>query len=51
MEKTMKELRDYKTLVRSSDMGADDKRDALTSVGQMENALTSNIQDLKKMFR
>lgn len=51
MEKTLKELREMKTLIRASTMSADAKRDSITQIGQMENALTANIQQLKKMFR
>jgi hypothetical protein len=47
-EKTMKELREMKTAVRSSTMSGDEKRDALLSISQMESALTSNIQEIKK---
>jgi Large polyvalent protein associated domain 38/ADP-Ribosyltransferase in polyvalent proteins len=52
MEKTMKEYRDMKTMIRSMPMDADQKRDALKSVGQMENALQSNIQLIREqMFK
>ncbi len=51
MEKTLKELREGKNTVRVSTMDADAKRDSLTTIGQIENGLTSNIQDLKKIFR
>jgi hypothetical protein len=47
-EKTMKELREMKTAVRSSEMSGDEKRDALLSISQMESAITSNIQEIKK---
>jgi hypothetical protein len=47
-EKTMKDLREMKTAVRSSTMSGDEKRDALLSISQMESALTSNIQEIKK---
>jgi hypothetical protein len=47
-EKSMKELREMKVAIRSSNMDGDDKRDALLSISQMESALTSNIQEIKK---
>jgi hypothetical protein len=47
-EKKMTELREMKIAVRSSTMGGDEKRDALLAIGKMENALTSNIQEMKK---
>ena len=48
LEKTMKELREMRTAVRSSGMSGDDKRESLKLIGQMENNLTSNIQTVKK---
>jgi hypothetical protein len=47
-EKEMTKLREMKIAVRSSTMGGDEKRDALLAIGRMENALTSNIQEMKK---
>jgi hypothetical protein len=47
-EKSMKELRDMKVAVRSSNMGGDEKRDALLAISKMESSLTSNIQEIKK---
>jgi hypothetical protein len=48
LEKSMKELREMRTAIRSSGMSGDDKRDSLKLIGQMENNLTSNIQTVKK---
>ena len=48
LEKTMKELREMRTAIRSSGMSGDDKRESLKLIGQMENNLTSNIQTVKK---
>ena len=48
LEKSMKELREMRTAIRSSGMTGDEKRDSLKYVGQMENNLTSNIQTVKK---
>jgi hypothetical protein len=47
-EKTMKELREMKIYIRSSNMSGDEKRDALLSISKMESALTANIQEIKK---
>ena len=49
-EKVMKRLREAKVSIRSSSMTADEKRDALTEIGQAENAITSQIQEIKKMI-
>lgn len=49
LEKQMKELREMRTLIRSSQMTGDQKRDAITDITKMENQLTSNIQSLKKL--
>lgn len=48
MEKTMKEYRDMKNMVRAMPMSADQKRDSILAITQLENQLTSNIQTLKK---
>jgi hypothetical protein len=47
-EKSMKDLREMRVAIRSSTMGGDEKRDALLAISQMESALTSNIQEIKK---
>jgi hypothetical protein len=44
----MKELREMKIYIRSSNMSGDEKRDALLSISKMESALTANIQEIKK---
>lgn len=48
LEKTMKEYREMKNLVRISKMDADAKRDAISNIGKLEQQLTNNIQMLKK---
>jgi len=48
LESTMKEYRLMKQAVLSSAMDADDKRDTAKAIGQLEVALTRNIQTLKK---
>jgi hypothetical protein len=47
MEKTMKEFRQMQVMIRSSQMDADAKRDALLRINQAQNALTANINTLK----
>ena len=47
-ERTMKELREMRTAVRSSTMSGDEKRDALLEISRIESSITSNIQDVKK---
>jgi hypothetical protein len=47
MEKSMKPLREQRKMILSADMSPDDKRDALTAIGQAENNLTQNIQTIK----
>ena len=48
MDKTLKEFRDMKNMVRVARMSADDKRDAILAITQVENQLSANIQILKK---
>jgi hypothetical protein len=50
LEKTMKEYREMKNLVRISSMDADSKRDTLSNIGKLEQQLTRNIQMLKKQI-
>jgi hypothetical protein len=50
MEKTIKEIREQKTLVRVSQMSATEKRDILVALNNVENMLTGNIQSLKKVY-
>jgi hypothetical protein len=50
LEKTMKEYREMKNLVRISNMDADSKRDTLSNIGKLEQQLTNNIQMLKKQI-
>lgn len=47
-EKTMKDLREMRTAVRSSQMTGDQKRDALLEISKAESAITSQIQLIKK---
>jgi uncharacterized protein YcfJ len=51
LEKTMKEFREMKILIRSASMDADAKKDAILAIDQMENQLTSNIQYMKKLAK
>ena len=48
LDKTLKEYRDMKNMVRSLPMGADEKRDSILAITRLENQLNSNIQLLKK---
>jgi len=48
LENSMKEFREMQVLIRSSSLSADEKRDALLNITKAQNALTSNIQLLKK---
>ena len=47
LEKTMKEFRQMQVMIRSSNMDADSKREALLRINQAQNALTANIKTLK----
>ena len=47
-ERALKELREIKVSIRASTMSGDEKRDVLLSISQMESAITSNIQEIKK---
>jgi hypothetical protein len=49
IEKTMRSMREMRKIIDGADMTADEKREALTSFGQIENNLTQNIQAVKKM--
>jgi hypothetical protein len=49
-ERVMSQLREVRGAIRSSTMTADEKRDALTEINQAENAVTSQIQEIKKMI-
>ena len=51
MEKTMKEYRDTKNMIRNLPLTADQKRDAILGITKIENQLTSNIQTLKKQMQ
>ena len=48
LNKTMTEFNQMKVMIRSSNMSADAKRDALLNIGRAENQLAANIQMLKK---
>jgi hypothetical protein len=48
LEKSMKDFREMKLMIRASKMSADQKRDALSNITNAENHLTSNIQTIKK---
>jgi len=51
LDKTLKQYRDTKTLLRNLPMDADQKRDTIRALTQIENQLTSNIQMLKKQMQ
>ena len=51
LEKSMKEFREMKTMIQSSSMSADDKRDALSAVIDAENSLTANIKEIRKAIQ
>jgi hypothetical protein len=51
LEKTMKEFREMKIMIRSAQMSAEAKGDAVAAIDQMENQLTSNIQYMKKLAK
>jgi hypothetical protein len=48
LEKSMKEFREIQVLIRSSQMNAIEKREALLNITKAQNALTANIQLLKR---
>jgi hypothetical protein len=48
IEKSLKDLREMKTYIRSSSMDGDEKRDALLEISRMESDMTSGIQEVKK---
>ena len=48
LEKTMKDLREMKLVIRTSTMSGDAKREQLDNVERLEAMLTSNIQKVKK---
>ena len=50
LDKQMKEYQQYAIMIRNSGMDADEKRDALSAVHEAQNALTSNIQYIRKMI-
>ena len=47
-EKVMKEYREMRLAIRSSQMTGDEKRDALLEISKAESAVTSQIQTIKK---
>jgi hypothetical protein len=49
LEKSMKEFREMKTMIQYSEMDADTKRDLILDIQRIENQLTSNIQDVRKL--
>ena len=51
LEKTLKEFREMKIMIRSAKMSAEAKGDAISSIEKMENQLTSNIQYIKKIAK
>ena len=51
LEKSMKEFREMKTIIQNSPMSADDKKDALSAIIDVENDLTANIKDIRKAIQ
>ena len=51
LEKTMKQFREMKLMIRASTMSGDEKQDALKQITAAENKLTSNIQAMKKALQ
>lgn len=49
-EKEMKKYREMRKLISNAEMTADEKRDALTAIGQAENNMTAEIQTIKKVI-
>ena len=47
LEKTMKNFRQMQVMIRSSNMDADAKREALLRINQAQNALTANINTIR----
>lgn len=50
LEKSMKQYREMKNMVRASTMSADEKKDVILDIIKLENQLASNIQEIKKMI-
>ena len=50
LEKEMKELREMRRMVTSSDMDGEEKKNLLITLGRAENNLTANIQTVKKVI-
>jgi hypothetical protein len=48
VEKQMKVLREASIQIRSSDMSAEEKMEALSSITEAQNAMTANIREIKK---
>jgi hypothetical protein len=46
----MKELREMRRMVTSSDMDGEEKKNLLITLGRAENNLTANIQTVKKVI-
>jgi hypothetical protein len=51
VEKQMKVLREAAIQIRSSDMSPEEKRDSLSSITEAQNAMTSNIREIKKSIQ
>jgi hypothetical protein len=48
LAKDMKELQEFSGMIRSSNMDSASKRDALENISKAQNALTANIQTIRK---
>jgi hypothetical protein len=51
MDKQMTKLQDQANMIRSSNMPADEKRDALLEITQIQNEMTKDIRQIKKMSK
>ena len=51
LDKQMTKLQDEANMIRSSGMPATEKRDALLEITQIQNELTSDIREIKKMSK
>ena len=51
MDKSLKEYRDMKNMIRNLPMDADQKRDSILAITRLENQLNANIQTLKKQMQ
>lgn len=50
LEKTLKELRETKTLIRNLPIEKDEKRDIILSIEQAENDVTANVKEVRSLL-